>query len=103
MPRNESRPVRMNIPGPLCRIVVRAIADVGIKGELEMVMSIDQPGEQQIAREVEAISLERAFRLVLGLVPVLILDRLNAFSDDRDVSRYGCVCAKGTARSFKEN
>ena len=47
MLRNQRCPVGMDIPRPLGRIVVRAISDVGIEAELQVVVRIDEPGSRR--------------------------------------------------------
>ena len=56
MLRNQGRPVGVDIPRPLGRIVVGAISDIGIEAEFQMVVRIDEPRQQKISRQVETIS-----------------------------------------------
>ena len=53
MLRNQCCPVGVDIPRPLCRIVVRAISDIGIETEFQMVVGVDEPRQEEIPREVK--------------------------------------------------
>ncbi len=58
MARNQRCLVGMDIPRPLCRVVVGAIADIGIETEFQMVVGIDESWQQEIPRQVNTTSYE---------------------------------------------
>src|SRR5271168_5351551 len=107
MARNQRCLVGMDIPRPLCRIVVGAIAYIGIETEFEMVVGIDESWQQEIPRQVNTTAYG-GVRLCIHPVPPIelslrkILDRLNAFAHDRDRTRRSLVRSNGIARLLKE-
>jgi hypothetical protein len=72
MARNQRCLVGMDIPRPLCRIIVRAIADIGIKTEFQMVVGVDESWQQEIPRQVNTGAYKRV-RLCIHPVPAIEL------------------------------
>src|ERR1700722_14288989 len=89
MARNQRCLVGVDIPRPLCRIVVGAVADIGIETEFQVVVGIDESWQQEIPRQVNT-TLYEGVSLCIDPVPAIelrlssILYRLNAFAHNRD-------------------
>ena len=72
MSRNQGCPVGVNIPRPLCRIVIGTIPDIGIETEFQMVVRIDESWQQEISRQVNTTSYE-GVSLCIDPVPAIEL------------------------------
>src|SRR5271154_7463863 len=106
MARNQSRLVGVDIPRPLCRVVVGAIADIGIEAEFQIVVGIDESRKHEIPRQVNTTAYE-GVRLCIDPVPAIelslrsSLDRLKAFAHDRDRSRRSLIRSTCITRLLK--
>src|ERR1700679_776445 len=95
---DERRPGGVDIVGPLGRVLIGSIPDVRKETEFQMIVGIDQSGQQKITREVNT-----AFRLVIDstIDPGSVSDRMNVFAHNRNRSRCGCIRSKRAAGSRK--
>ena len=69
MPCNQTRSGGVDIVCPLGRVLIRSITDIRKETEFQMIVGVDQPGQQKIAREVKVISeaCQTSYRPAIGL------------------------------------
>src|ERR1700689_4858751 len=98
MSSNERCLGRGNIMSPLGRILIWSGAYIGEEAELQMIVCVNKSGQQEITRQVKAISRKR---VTLLIDPGAVADRMNVLAHDRDGSGCGCLRSNRAARSRK--
>src|ERR1700722_7249702 len=95
---DERRFAGVDILSPLGRVLIGSIPYIREETEFQVIVCVDQSGQQQITREVDA-----AFRLVID--PMMdgrsVPDRMKIFAHNGNRRRCGCIRSQRAARSGK--